>query len=127
MNFPVPPSVSDGLPLAVAMVTSATMPLLLIDGDLDVVAASNAFCRDFNVNPAQVGGRAIFSLGRGEWDSPRLRSLLTAVASGGARVEDYELDLNLRERGARRLCLSAHRVDYDDRMAVRLLVSITDV
>ncbi len=127
MNLPVPPPPAVELTLAIAMVASAGTPLLLLDGNLDVVAASLAFCREFEVDPAQVTGRVMFSLGTGEWDSPRLRSLLTAVASGGAKIEAYELDLQTTDRGVRRLCVNAHRLDYDDHEAVRLFVAITDV
>lgn len=123
----LPPAPAEELTLAIAMVASAGTPILLLDGQLDVVAASLAFCRQFEVDPDKVTGRVMFSLGAGEWDSPRLRSLLSAVVSGGAKVEDYELDLRTRSRGVRRLCVNAHRLNYDDHEAVRLFVTITDV
>jgi len=122
---PPPPAVE--LTLAIAMIASAGTPLLLLDGKLEVVAASLAFCRAFEVDPTEVTGHDMFTLGTGEWDSPRLRSLLTAVSSGGAKVQDYELDLRTTGRGVRRLCLNAHRLDYDNHDAVRLFVAITDV
>lgn len=109
------------------MVTSAASPLLLLDGQLRVIAASATFCRAFEVDPGNVNGWDLFALGAGEWNAPRLRSLLTAVASGGAKIEAYEFDLDTRERGVRRLCVNAHRLDYNDLGAIRLLVAITDV
>ncbi len=127
MMAPLPPPPAVELTLAIAMVASAGTPVLLLDGQLDVVAASLAFCRAFNVDPGKATGRTMFSLGAGEWELPRLRSLLTAVASGGAKVEAYELDLPTQNRGIRRLCINAHRLDYDDHDAVRLFVAITDV
>jgi len=120
-----PPAV--GLTLAVAMVASAGSPVVLLDGKLDVVAASLAFCRAFAIDPAAVTGRPIFALGSGEWDLPGLRSLLTNVASGGARVDAYEVDLPTNDRGIRRLSIDAHKLDYDDKTATRLYVAITDV
>ncbi len=127
MTPPIPPPPTVELTLAIAMVASAASPLLLLDGQLNVIAASATFCRAFEVEPASVNGREVFSLGTGEWDEPRLRSLLTAVASGAAKIEAYEFDLSTPERGVRRLCVNAHRLDYDDRDAVRLLMAITDV
>ena len=50
-----------------------------------------------------------------------------ASTSGGRKVEAYELDLPTQNRGIRRLCINAHRLDYDDHDAVRLFVAITDV
>lgn len=127
MTPPSPPPPAVQLTLAIAMVASAGTPVLLLDGQLDVVAASQAFCRAFEVDPVTINGQLMFSLGTGEWDLPRLRSLLTAVASGGAKVEAYELDFPTQNRGIRRLCVNAHRLDYDDQDAVRLFVAITDV
>ncbi len=127
MASPMSPPPTVELTLAIAMVTTAASPLLLLNGELDVIAASATFCSAFEVEPGSVNGRDMFSLGRGEWDAPRLRSLLTAVASGGAKVEAYEFDLETRDRGARRLCVNAHRLDYDEPGAVRLLVAINDV
>jgi len=126
MTSPLPTPAVE-LTLAIAMVASSNTPVLLLNGQLDVVAASLAFCRTFEVDPATVNGRRVFALGTGEWDLPRLRSLLTAVASGGAKVDAYEIDFPTRNRGVRRLCINAHRIDYDDRDAVRVFMSITDL
>lgn len=123
--MPPPPVVE--LTLAIAMIASASTPLLLLDGKLDVVAASLAFCRQFDIDCDNSTGRVIFSLGTGEWDLPRLRSLLLAVASGSAKIVDYEFDLRTRNRGVRRLCINAHRLDYDGQDGVRLLVAINDI
>lgn len=127
MVTPLPPPPAVELTLAIAMVASASAPMLLLDDQLNVVAASLSFCRVFSVDPSTVNGREVFSLGTGEWDLPRFRSLLTAVASGGAKVDAYELDLRTVNRGILRLCVNAHRLDYDNHEATRILVNINDV
>ena len=92
MSSPTIPD--DGaLSLALAIVESSDAPLLLLDGRLNIVSASTSFCRAFQIDPAEAEGREIFALGQGEWDAPRLRSLLTATLSGLAKVESYEMDL----------------------------------
>src|ERR1700688_1121990 len=58
--------------LALAMVESSEVPLLLLDGDLRVIAASASFCRSFHVDRASVSDRLIFELGTGEWDVRQL-------------------------------------------------------
>jgi hypothetical protein len=42
------------LNLALAVVASSTAPLLLLDGDLTLIAASKSFCRAFQIDPASV-------------------------------------------------------------------------
>ena len=66
-------------------------PLLLLGGELTVLAASNSFCRAFGLDPALITGEPVFAMGSGEWDLPRLKSLLTATGSGGAKIEKYEM------------------------------------
>lgn len=125
---PSPAGASPLLPatLSFALVASASTPLLLLDGALAVVAASLTFCRAFGIDPAEVKGRSVFALGRGEWDLPRLRSLLTATMSGGAEIEAYEMDLLRAGEVPRHLVFNAHRLDYDDRDGARLLLAVED-
>lgn len=117
--------------LALAVVESSTTPLLLLDGDCIVVAASASFAKAFGLTVGGVVGSSIFAIGAGEWDLRRLRSLLDASASGAAAIPAYEIDLDLPGRGRRRLILNAHKLAYggrvDDPAAIRLLLAIEDV
>jgi two-component sensor histidine kinase len=122
--IPFPAGVGDSL--ALALVASSDAPLLLLDGDLNVVAASNSFCRAFHIDPAGVWGHPVFGLGVGEWDVPQLRSLLSATASGHAAIEAYEMDLSGQGGDVRRLVIKAQRLDYGGD-ATRLLVTVSDV
>ncbi len=115
------------LNLALAVIASSTAPLLLLDSDLILVAASRSFCNAFHIDPANVAGRPLRKLGSGEWDVPQLISLLEATASGYAAVDSYEIDLTRGRREPRRLVLNAQKLDYGNGESVRLLVSISDV
>ncbi len=113
--------------LALALVSCSAAPLLLLGGDMTVIAASGSFCQAFGVDPATVAGRVIFELGGGDWNIPQLRSLLGATATGGGSVDAYELELPSPSGGPRRLVLNASRIDYGEGQAVRLLLAVTDV
>jgi two-component sensor histidine kinase len=113
--------------LALALVAASDAPIVLLDGALDVVAASDSFARAFQVDPAATRGSSLFSLGTGEWDVPQLRSLLRATLFGGAEVDAYEMDLKRAGHGIRRLVLTAHQLAYGDATQVRLLLTVIDV
>ena len=115
------------LSLMLAVIASSNAPLLLIDGDLRVIAASASFCRQFQIEPASVPGNRLSALGQGEWDVPQLTSLLEATASGAAEVHAYEFDLKRDERAPRLLVMNAHKLDYDDKEQIRVLLAIADV
>ena len=119
------PAVANSL--ALALIASSEAPVLLLDGDLTVVAASASFSRNFQIDPAAIPGRSMFQLGDGEWDVRQLRSLLRGALSGAATVDGYEMDLTRPGRSQRRLVITAHRLDYADTANVRLILTLSDV
>ena len=64
------------LKLADGIVSTIREPLLVLDGALRVIFASQAFYREFQVNPEQSLGQPIVELGNQQWDIPALRELL---------------------------------------------------
>lgn len=125
MTIPIEPE--GGINLALAVVASSNAPLLLLDGDLVVIAASESFCREFQIDPAQVSNGKLTDLGSGEWNSRRLSSLLQATATGSADIRAYEMDLTREGQEPRRLVLNAQKLQYGDTDGVRLLLSVSDV
>ena len=124
-DLPNHPAVTDSL--ALALVASSDAPVLLLDKDLIVVAASASFSRTFKIDPNSINGRPLFELGAGEWDVAQLRSFLRATLLGGADLDAYEMDLKRPGSGARRLVLTAHRLNYADQANERLLLTLSDV
>jgi two-component sensor histidine kinase len=124
-RIPLHPVVAQSLALAV--IESSKAPLVLLDGDLKVIAASASFHRAFQIDAATAIGQPLFKLGDGEWNVPQLRSLLKATLLGRAEIEAYEMDLERPARDKRRLVLNAQRLDYGDAEGVRLLLTVSDV
>src|SRR5258708_820052 len=119
-----PPAVA--LNLALALIESSNAPVLLLDSNLTVLAASKSFCRAFRIEPGQVAGRSLTTVGRGEWNVPQLTALLNATASGFAEVDGYEMELARPGRGNRCLVLNATKLDYADDDNVRLILTVCD-
>jgi len=115
------------LDLALAVIASSMAPLVLLDGDLAVIAASSSFYRAFQIDPASGAGQQLFALGKGEWDVRQLRSLLKATAAGNAQIDAYEMDLVREGQAVRHLVLNVQKLDYGDADNVRLLLALADV
>ncbi len=113
--------------LAAALLATSDAPLVLLDGDLNIIGLSNSFCRAFQIDAATAVGRLFWTLGAGEWDVAQLRSLLDVTVSGDAEIDAYEMDLKTEGREPRRLVLNARKLDYDDKDNVRLLLTVSDV
>lgn len=110
-----------------AVIASSNEPLLFLDGELAIIAASASFCRTFQIDPASVPGRQLSELGGGEWAMPKLASLLKATASGSAEIAAYEIDLVRSGAETRYLVLNARKLDDGDHNRVRLLLAVSDV
>jgi len=129
MEFFTPVSHDASSSLGMALVFSSATPLLLLDANLVIKAASGSFCSAFALDPDKVVGAGLASLGSGEWGMPQLRSLLAATVAGDAAIDAYELDLVRLGKPTRRLIVNAHRLDYlgaDDAQVALAVLDVTE-
>lgn len=125
MTALAPPS-DIAMNLALSLIAASVAPVLLLNEDLTVIAASQSFLEGFDVGLEDIPGARLADLGDGEWNTPQLWSLLKATAYGQAAIKAYEMDLQSR-RGVRHLVLNAQRLDNGIAQGIRLLLSIQDV
>jgi len=93
------------------LIEHAREAILVLDGDLRVSSANLAFYRDFGVARSETEGRALYELGDGQWNSPKLRELLENVLPNNGRVEDFEVRHNFPHLGERVMLLNARRIE----------------
>jgi PAS domain S-box-containing protein len=67
---------NDALAYVQSIVETVREPLAVLDGDLRVQSANRSFYRAFAVAPQETEGQLLYDLGNGQWDIPRLRTLL---------------------------------------------------
>ncbi len=127
MEFFTPLKPERSPSIGMALVMSSATPLLLLSEQLVIKAASETFCRAFDLRIEAVVGTQIFELGEGEWNKPQLRSLLEATASGRAAIDAYEFELKRAGKPDRILVLHAHVLDHDDTEELRLVLAVADI
>ena len=110
-----------------AVIASSRAPLLLLDADLRVVAASHSFCGAFGCDPDTIKGQTLAKIGDGEWDLPKIYSLLRATLAGNDPIDAYEMDLSRPGHSPVHLVLNALKLDYGHPDQPRVLLTITDV
>ena len=101
-------------------------PFLVLDKSLRVVTANAAFYRDFRASKGGTEGRLIYELGNGQWDIPRLRSLLGQISSDSHPVEDFEVEHDFPALGRRAMLLNARRFPPGGDDADLILLAIED-
>jgi chemotaxis protein methyltransferase CheR len=117
----------DAETLAQAIVDTVREPLLVLDKDLRVLAASRSFYRTFKVAPNITQGQFLYSLGDGQWDIPGLRLLLEKIVPEHGVMDDYEVEHQFPEIGMRTMLLNARKVFYEGNSHTTLLLGIEDV
>jgi two-component sensor histidine kinase len=118
--------VGDTRALAQAIVDTVREPLLVLDSDLHVVAASRSYYRTFQVSREDTQGRYLYSLGAGQWDSEALRSLLGRIVPDDSVMEDYEVEDDFPGLGRRIMLLNARKVFYEGNSHT-LLLAVEDI
>ena len=117
----------DGPRLAQAIVNTVREPLLVLDKDLRVVAASRSFYETFQADRQETQGRLLYTLGDGQWDIPALRTLLEKVVPEHSVMDDYEVEHEFPKIGRRTMLLNARTVISENSADAALLLAIEDV
>jgi PAS domain-containing protein len=82
-------AVTHGHSLAEAIVDTVREPLVVLDRDLRVIAASRSFYQTFAAERQKTEGRMLYELGDGQWNIPALRTVLEDVIRKLRTVEAY--------------------------------------
>jgi len=117
----------DAGTLAQAIVDTIREPLLVLDKDLRVLAASRSFYSTFQVVPSVTQGQLLYELGDGQWDIPALRVLLEKIVPEHGVMEDYEVEHQFPEIGKRTMLLNAREVFYENGPHSSVLLAFEDV
>jgi PAS domain S-box-containing protein len=113
--------------LALALITSSQAPLLVLDDRFAVVSASVSFCRAFGIDPNEIEGLGLATIGKGEWDVPQLHSLLRATIASNAAVEAYEMDLVREGHDTACVVVNAQRLELGADQHPMIAMTVTDV
>src|ERR1700724_1879423 len=117
--------VEDACALAQAMVDTVREPLIVLDKELRVVAASRSFYVKFSTDPGNTRGKRFYELGDREWDIPKLRLLLEEIIPGQSPMDEYEVEHDFPRIGRRVMLLNACIVRYE-KAHTNILLGIED-
>ncbi len=113
--------------LAEGIVETVQHPLLVLDSELRIERATAAFYKDFQASPEETLGQRINSVANGQWNIPRLRTLLDDALIRDVAFRDLDIEHDFLHIGRRTMRLNARRIAGLDRSPHRLLLAIEDV
>jgi len=120
-------AITDAWTLAQGIVDTVREPVLVLDKDLRVIAASRSFYSAFKVSPEDTNGRLLYALGDGQWDIPKLRVLLEKIIPEQGVMEGYEVEHEFPGLGSRTMHLNARQVFYEGGAGTTVLLGMEDI
>ncbi len=111
---------------ATAIIETLHQPLIVLNAELQVITANRAFYQIFQMHPPQTEHQSIFALGNGDWDTPRMRSLLNETLFMDISIQDYEVTQNFAQLGDRTMLLNACRIEQGN-VGQMILIAIEDI
>ncbi len=111
---------------AQAIIETSYDPLLILDHELHIRTANQAFYRTFHLEPEDLNGKTIHELGEGRWNVTRLRELLTDILPQIEHYENYELEAQV-DGTHRKFAISARRTYVDDSHLPLTILAMEDI
>ena len=116
----------DGHILTRAIIDTIHEPLVVLDEELRIIAASRSFYKKFGNTHKSTRNRLFFEIDKGVWRSPALKKLLEKVIPKHQAVEEYELTHTFASLGERTMLVNAREIRYDNGRK-KMLLSIFDI
>jgi two-component system CheB/CheR fusion protein len=89
-------------------------PILILDKDLKVMAANDAFYKTFHVNKNETTDQVVYELGNGQWDIPELRNQLEDILPKHTFFKGFEVAHNFPTIGRKVMILNGRQIHFEN-------------
>lgn len=120
-------AVQVALAYAEKIISTLREPFVVLDTHLRIKSANRSFYQNFHVEKEETEGRFIYDLGNGQWNIPRLRTLLDEVLSNHHPVHDFDVEHDFPTIGKKIMLLNAQRIESLDGHSDLILLAIEDI
>ncbi|MEG4208709.1 chemotaxis protein CheB [Microcoleus sp. S13_B4] len=113
---------------AETIVETVREPLLVLDLKLQAITANRSFYETFQVMRIHTEQHSIFDLGNGQWNIPKLRSLLEEILRGKTEFHDFDVEHEFEHIGHKVMRLNARKMPPigDTQMILLAIEDITE-
>ncbi len=112
---------------AKAIVETVRDPLIVLDANLRVQMANQAFYKTFDVTPEKTENQLLYELGNRQWDIPELRRMLENILLRQTILADFEVCHAFVSIGSKTMLLNACTVVRHNNEAPLVLLAIEDI
>ncbi|MDF2876383.1 MAG: cheB 6, partial [Sporomusa sp.] len=112
---------------AEAIVETVRHSLIVLDADLRLKTANQAFYHNFQIIPEEMTGQSIFQMKGGQWDVPELRILLTDIQEHDTAFEGFTISCDFPDIGKQTMLINARRVVNAHNKTKRILLAFETI
>ena len=109
------------------IVDTIAQPIIVLNGQLEVISAGRSFYSAFQVTPQDTVGRYFYEIGERQWDIPSLREILDDVLRRDKTFEKVQVDHDFPTIGRKKMMLNARRILNKSGETQLILLAIEDV
>jgi len=111
------------------MVDVVREPILILDKDLRVVAANEAFYETFSVKNKETEGKIVYKLGNGQWNIPALKNLLESILPEQTFFKGFQVAHDFPIIGRRVIILNGRQIylEGDETFPALIILAMEDV
>ena len=112
---------------AAAIIRTVRGPLLVLNQDLRIISANEAFYTAFKVAPNDTENRLLYDLGNRQWNIPKLRILLEEILPEKNTIEDFVVEHDFKDIGQKTMLLNARTLRQGPDKTSLILLAIEDI
>jgi two-component system CheB/CheR fusion protein len=110
-----------------AIIRTVRGPLLVLNKDLRIISANEAFYNAFKVAPNDTEKRLLYDLGNRQWNIPKLRILLEEILPEKNTIEDFVVEHDFTDIGQKTMLLNARTLQQGPDKTSLILLAIEDI
>ena len=110
-----------------AIIRTVRGPLLVLNKDLRIISANEAFYNAFKVAADDTENKLLYDLGNKQWDIPRLRVLLEEILPEKNTIENFEVEHDFKDIGQKTMLLNARTLQQGPNKTSLILLAIEDI
>ncbi len=102
-------------------------PLLVLDKNLRVKSANDAFYRTFSITTKETEGTLVYELKNRRWDTPQLREALEKILPQKSAFNDLEVTFDFPDSGSKVMLLNGRRLIQSEKGEELMLLAMQDI
>jgi chemotaxis methyl-accepting protein methylase/signal transduction histidine kinase len=110
-----------------AIIRTVRGPLLVLNKDLRIISANEAFYNAFKVAANDTENRLLYDLGNRQWNIPKLKTLLEKILPKSNTLTDYEVVHDFKDIGQKTMLLNARTLQQGPNKTSLILLAIEDI